>query len=56
MKPPCMATMTTPAKTNTIELPEAVKDSEAKASFQNGVLELTIPKQEKIKKTTIRIE
>jgi len=40
----------------TIELPEAVKDSEAKATFQNGVLELTIPKQEKTKKTTIRIE
>lgn len=40
----------------TIDLPEAVKDSEAKATFQNGVLELTIPKIEKPKKSTIPVE
>jgi len=40
----------------TIELPEAVKESEAKATFQNGVLELTIPKQEKTKRSTIKVE
>lgn len=40
----------------TIELPEAVKESEAKATFQNGILELTIPKQEKTKRATIAIQ
>ena len=40
----------------TIELPEAVKESDAKATFQNGVLELTIPKMEKTKKSTIPVE
>lgn len=39
-----------------IELPEAVKENEAKATFQNGVLELTIPKQEKTKRSTIKVE
>jgi len=40
----------------TIELPAAVKEGEAKATFQNGVLELTIPKLEKTKRSTIKIE
>lgn len=40
----------------TIELPVAVKDSEAKATFKNGVLELTIPKVEKTKRSTIKVE
>lgn len=40
----------------TIDLPEAVNDSGAKATFQNGVLELTIPKMEKTKKSTIPVE
>ena len=39
-----------------IELPEAVNESDAKATFQNGVLELTIPKIEKTKKSTIPVE
>jgi HSP20 family protein len=39
-----------------IALPEAVKENEAKASFRNGVLELTIPKQEKSKRSTIKVE
>jgi HSP20 family protein len=37
-------------------LPAAVKEDEAKATFQNGVLELTIPKMEKTKRSTIKIE
>jgi len=40
----------------TFELPAAVKESEAKASFKNGVLELTIPKTEKTKRSTIKVE
>ena len=39
-----------------IELPEAVNESDAKATFQNGVLELTIPKREQTKKSTIPVE
>lgn len=39
-----------------IALPAAVKEDEAKATFQNGVLELTIPKMEKTKRSTIKIE
>jgi len=40
----------------TIVLPAAVKESEAKASFKNGILELTIPKVEKTKRSTIKVE
>ena len=40
----------------TIQLPEAVKESEAKATFENGILELTIPKMEKTKRSTIKVE
>lgn len=40
----------------TIELPAAVKEGEAKATFQNGMLELTIPKMEKTKRSTIKVE
>lgn len=39
-----------------IELPAAVKDEEAKASFKNGLLELTLPKVEKTKRATIEVE
>nr|WP_321469164.1 Hsp20/alpha crystallin family protein [uncultured Desulfobulbus sp.] len=39
-----------------IELPAAVKEEECKASFKNGVLELTLPKVEKTKRSTIKIE
>ncbi|WP_448874998.1 Hsp20/alpha crystallin family protein [Desulfobulbus propionicus] len=39
-----------------IELPAAVKEDEAKASFKNGILELTLPKVEKTKRATIKIE
>jgi len=39
-----------------IELPAAVKEDEAKASFKNGVLELTLPKVEKTKRATIKVE
>jgi HSP20 family protein len=39
-----------------IDLPAAVKENEAKATFKNGVLELTIPKMEKAKRSTIKIE
>ena len=40
----------------TIELPAVVKENEAKATFQSGVLELTIPKVEKTKRLTIKVE
>lgn len=40
----------------TFALPAAVKENEAKASFQNGILELTIPKMEKAKRSTIKVE
>lgn len=40
----------------TFELPAAVKENEAKATFKNGILELTIPKVEKTKRSTIKVE
>jgi HSP20 family protein len=40
----------------TFELPAAVKEDEAKATFQNGLLELTLPKTEKTKRTTIKVD
>lgn len=40
----------------TIELPEAVTENDAKATFHDGVLELTIPKKEKVKISSIPVE
>lgn len=40
----------------TLMLPARVKEGEAKASFESGVLELTIPKKEKTKRITIEVE
>jgi len=40
----------------TLELPETVDDSEAKATFSNGVLELTLPKMEKTPRRTVRVD
>ncbi|ADW17357.1 heat shock protein Hsp20 [Desulfobulbus propionicus DSM 2032] len=40
----------------TLELPAPVKEGEAKATFTNGVLELIVPKMEKAKKSTIKVE
>lgn len=40
----------------TIQLPAAVKENEAKATFKNGILELTLPKMEKTKRATIKVE
>lgn len=39
-----------------LELPAGVKEEEAKATFTNGILELTLPKSEKTKKSTITVE
>ncbi len=39
-----------------IDLPAAVKENEAKATFKNGILELTIPKMEKAKRSTIKVD
>lgn len=40
----------------TLELPETVDDEKARATFSNGVLELTIPKLDKTPKRTVRVE
>ena len=40
----------------TLDLPVAVKENEAKATFKNGILELIIPKLEKTKKSTIKVD
>lgn len=40
----------------TLELPDIVEDEKARATFKNGVLELTIPKLEKTPKRTVRVE
>lgn len=40
----------------TIDLPVSVKENEAKATFKNGILELTIPKMEKAKRATVKVE
>lgn len=40
----------------TLSLPANVDESKAKATFQNGVLELTLPKQAKSKRTTVTVE
>ena len=40
----------------TLELPDIVDEEKAKATFRNGVLELTIPKLEQTPKRTVRVE
>jgi len=40
----------------TLQLPAAVDANNAKATFRNGVLEVTLPKVEKTMRTEIRIE
>jgi HSP20 family protein len=40
----------------TLQLPDAVDEEKAKATFRNGVLEITLPKLEKTLRTKIRIE
>jgi HSP20 family protein len=40
----------------TLQLPEAVDEEKAKATFRNGVLEITFPKLEKTLRTKIRVE
>jgi HSP20 family protein len=40
----------------TVPLPATVDGSKAKANFQDGVLELTIPKVEKAKRHSIKVE
>jgi HSP20 family protein len=40
----------------TIQLPQDVDSSKAKASFQNGVLEITLPKKEEAKATEIKVD
>lgn len=40
----------------TLPLPAEVDDEKAKANFKDGVLELTLPKVEKAKKRTIKVE
>lgn len=40
----------------TIDLPELVKEEEAKATFKNGILELVVPKVKKAKRTTVKVD
>ena len=40
----------------TIPMPANVKGEEAKASFKDGILELTIPKVEQSKRRAIKVE
>lgn len=40
----------------TLSLPADVDESKAKATFKNGVLELTLPKQAKSKRTSVTVE
>ncbi|CAI8819464.1 Hsp20/alpha crystallin family protein [Methylocaldum szegediense] len=44
------------AFSRTIPLPAAVDSEKAKAKFQNGVLEITLPKVEKAKRRTVKVE
>jgi len=39
-----------------LSLPENVDDANAKASFKDGILKVTIPKTEKSKRKTIEIK
>jgi len=40
----------------TLELPETVEETKAKATFRNGILELVFPKSEKTPQRTVRVE
>jgi len=40
----------------TLELPQAVDEEQARATFNDGVLELTLPKLEKTPQKTVRVE
>ncbi len=40
----------------TIDLPAAVKENEVKATFKNGILEVSLPKTEQTKRTAISVE
>ena len=40
----------------TLELPAGVDEGKAKATFTDGILELTLPKLEKTPKRTVRVE
>jgi HSP20 family protein len=40
----------------TLELPQTVDEAKAKATFTDGVLELTLPKLEKTPQRTVRVE
>lgn len=44
------------AFTRTLELPTEVKGEEAKAVYKDGVLEITIPKSERVKPTTVKVQ
>lgn len=42
--------------TRTLPLATEVKSSEAKATYKDGVLEVTIPKSERVRSTPVKIE
>lgn len=42
--------------TRTVALPSEVDESKAKASFKDGILELTLPKMERAKRRTLQVE
>jgi HSP20 family protein len=48
--------LTTGAFSRTVGLPATVDGAKAKAEFKNGILELTLPKVEKAKRHSVRVE
>ena len=42
--------------TRTVRLPETVRGEKAKARFEDGLLEITIPKTEKAKRHSVKID
>ncbi|MCG2635196.1 MAG: Hsp20/alpha crystallin family protein [Gammaproteobacteria bacterium] len=48
--------ISTGSYTRTVSLPSAVDSGAAKASFNDGVLELSLPKTEKTERRTIKVE
>jgi len=44
------------AFTRTLPLPTEVKSAEAKATYKDGVLEVKIPKSERVRPTSVKVQ